>query len=90
MLNQYALRCIAHLTCTFHVVGAKTFTMLQACLVGTVFEFVGALSLGASVTDTIAGSIARTSAFTSYPGGWDKEGAPTHGIQNHLKGNVSM
>ncbi len=51
-----------------HAVGAKTFTMLQACLVGTVFEFVGALTLGSSVTDTIAGSIARPEAFFGYPG----------------------
>ena len=50
-------------------VGAKTFTMLQACIVGTVFELAGALSLGSAVTDTIAGSIARTSTFTQYPGG---------------------
>ena len=48
--------------------GAKTFTMLQACIVGTVFELAGALSLGSAVTDTIAGSIARTSTFTQYPG----------------------
>jgi sodium-dependent phosphate transporter len=48
-------------------VGAKTFTLFQACMVGTVMEFAGAMSLGNSVTDIIAGSIARPSVFVTDP-----------------------
>ena len=49
-------------------VGSKTLNLLQACLLSTVFEFIGALALGSSVTDTMAGSILRLSAFHGYQG----------------------
>lgn len=48
-------------------VGAKTITLLQACLIAGVMEFAGALSLGGEVTKMIAESIAKRSAFESDP-----------------------
>ena len=33
-------------------VGSKTFTMFQACMVGTVMELVGAMSLGNAVSES--------------------------------------
>lgn len=48
-------------------VGAKTLTMRQAILIAAVMEFAGAMLLGANVVGTIAGSIARRSAFQQDP-----------------------
>lgn len=48
-------------------VGAKTLTLMQACLVATVFELSGAVALGAAVTDTIASTIASPDVFAGYP-----------------------
>ncbi|GFR48394.1 hypothetical protein Agub_g10288 [Astrephomene gubernaculifera] len=48
-------------------VGAKTITLKQACLIAAVFEFAGSIGLGGEVTKTIAGSIARPSAFVNEP-----------------------
>ncbi|KAG2484956.1 hypothetical protein HYH03_016254 [Edaphochlamys debaryana] len=48
-------------------VGAKTITLRQACLIAAVFEFAGAVGLGGEVTRTIAGSIARPTAFQAQP-----------------------
>eukprot|EP00198_Chlamydomonas_reinhardtii_P005539 XP_001694875.1 sodium/phosphate symporter [Chlamydomonas reinhardtii] len=48
-------------------VGAKTITLKQACLIASVFEFAGAIGLGGEVTKTIAGSIARPTAFQDLP-----------------------
>jgi sodium-dependent phosphate transporter len=36
-------------------------------VIAAIFEFLGALLLGGQVTRTIAGSIAKTSTFKSYP-----------------------
>lgn len=48
-------------------VGAKALTLRQVVMVACVMEFLGAVLLGASVTDTIRSNIAKTSAFTNYP-----------------------
>jgi hypothetical protein len=48
-------------------VGSKTLKLWAAIALASVFEFLGAFFLGGSVTGTIAGSIARTSTFSSTP-----------------------
>ncbi|GAQ85424.1 phosphate transporter [Klebsormidium nitens] len=48
-------------------VGSKALTMPQALLVAAVCEFLGALLLGAGVTDTIRSKIANVSLFTNTP-----------------------
>lgn len=48
-------------------IGARTITMFQACLIATVLEFLGAMSLGGEVSKTIAGSIAKPATFASDP-----------------------
>ncbi|KAK9862117.1 hypothetical protein WJX84_008901 [Apatococcus fuscideae] len=48
-------------------VASRALTMLQAVFVAGLFEFLGAILLGASVTDTIKNSIAKTSAFSTAP-----------------------
>jgi phosphate/sulfate permease len=41
--------------------------MWSAVAIAGVFEFLGAMLLGGSVTKTVAGGIARPKAFTSQP-----------------------
>ncbi|KAK9866943.1 hypothetical protein WJX84_012209 [Apatococcus fuscideae] len=48
-------------------VASRALTLFQAVCVAGVFEFLGAILLGASVTDTIKNSIAKTSAFSTAP-----------------------
>mmetsp|Transcript_26606 Transcript_26606/g.71957 ORF Transcript_26606/g.71957 Transcript_26606/m.71957 type:complete len:717 (+) Transcript_26606:95-2245(+) len=48
-------------------VGAKSVTMFQACIIAGVFEFVGAVSLGGSVTKTVKGSITDPQNFREEP-----------------------
>lgn len=48
-------------------VGAKTLTLWQACLIATVFEFVGALTLGGEVVRTVAGSVTSPTIFAAVP-----------------------
>ncbi|KAF5835955.1 sodium-coupled phosphate transporter protein [Dunaliella salina] len=48
-------------------VGAKSVTMFQACIIAGVFEFVGAVSLGGSVTKTVKGSITDPQNFKEEP-----------------------
>lgn len=48
-------------------VGSKTLKLWSAVCIAAVFEFLGAMLLGGSVTRTIAGSIAKPSTFTKYP-----------------------
>ncbi|PNH03297.1 Phosphate permease PHO89 [Tetrabaena socialis] len=48
-------------------VGAKTITLRQACVIAAIFEFSGAIGLGGEVAKTIAGSIARPTAFYASP-----------------------
>ncbi|GAX79284.1 hypothetical protein CEUSTIGMA_g6724.t1 [Chlamydomonas eustigma] len=48
-------------------VGAKTLKLWQACLVAGMFEFAGAMSLGAAVVSTVETSIADVSVFTDQP-----------------------
>ncbi|GIL67093.1 hypothetical protein Vafri_20536 [Volvox africanus] len=48
-------------------VAARTLTMRQALLIAAVCEFSGAVLLGAEVTLTVSGGIARISAFYSDP-----------------------
>lgn len=48
-------------------VGAKTLTLAQAVVLAIVFEFTGALVLGRTTTDVIAGKIANIKDFTGSP-----------------------
>lgn len=48
-------------------VGAKALTVLQAVIIAGIFEFAGAVLLGASVTDTIRKNVAETSDFREDP-----------------------
>ncbi|KAF6263080.1 phosphate transporter [Scenedesmus sp. NREL 46B-D3] len=48
-------------------VGSKTLKLWAAVCVAAVFEFLGAMLLGGSVTKTIAGGIAKSSTFAAYP-----------------------
>ncbi|KAK9830393.1 hypothetical protein WJX72_011509 [[Myrmecia] bisecta] len=75
----FALATIAAFACAFGVgandlansfassVGAKALTMGQAVLVAAVCEFLGALLLGASVTDTVRSKIVALTEFTATP-----------------------
>lgn len=47
--------------------GAKTLTLAQAVVLAIVFEFTGALVLGRTTTDVIAGKIANIKDFDSSP-----------------------
>ncbi len=47
--------------------GSKTLSLWGAVLCAAVFEFLGAVLLGGSVTKTIAGGIAKTATFAPYP-----------------------
>ena len=47
--------------------GAKTLTLAQAVLLAIVFEFTGALVLGRTTTDVIAGKIANVKDFEGSP-----------------------
>jgi hypothetical protein len=48
-------------------VGSKAIPMWGALCIAAVFEFAGALGLGAAVTKTISGGIAKTAAFKGQP-----------------------
>ncbi|WIA38221.1 hypothetical protein OEZ86_001565 [Tetradesmus obliquus] len=48
-------------------VGSKTLKLWSAVVIAAIFEFLGAILLGGSVTKTIAGGIAKTSTFSAYP-----------------------
>lgn len=48
-------------------VGSKTLKIWMAVCIAAVFEFTGAVTLGGSVTKTVAGSIANTSTFEGSP-----------------------
>ena len=75
----FALSCIFSFACAFGIgandvanafassVGAKALTMPQALLVAAFCEFGGAVLLGASVTDTIKGGIAKPAVFANTP-----------------------
>lgn len=47
--------------------GAKILTLLQIVILASICEFSGAVSLGGSVTSTISGGIADSSAFQNEP-----------------------
>lgn len=47
--------------------GAKILTLLQIVILASVCEFVGAVALGGSVTSTISGGIADSTAFEDQP-----------------------
>ena len=75
----FALSCIFSFVCAFGIgandvanafassVGAKALTMPQAIIVPAFCEFGGAILLGASVTDTIKGGIAKPEVFKNTP-----------------------
>jgi phosphate/sulfate permease len=44
-------------------VGSKTLSMWSAVVIAAIFEFLGAMLLGGSVTRTIAGGIAKTKVW---------------------------
>jgi len=44
-------------------IGAKTLTLYQACCIAACLEFLGAITLGGEVSNTIASSIANTSLY---------------------------
>jgi phosphate/sulfate permease len=48
-------------------VGAKAITIFQAVCIAAVCEFLGAVLLGASVTDTIKSNIANPAYFRATP-----------------------
>ncbi|GAQ82758.1 sodium phosphate symporter [Klebsormidium nitens] len=48
-------------------VGSRALTMTQAIMVAAVCEFLGALLLGASVTDTVRSNIANVNLFSDSP-----------------------
>ncbi|WIA17922.1 hypothetical protein OEZ85_009416 [Tetradesmus obliquus] len=48
-------------------VGSKTLKLWSAVVIAAIFEFLGAMLLGGSVTKTIAGGIAKTGTFSAYP-----------------------
>jgi sodium-dependent phosphate transporter len=48
-------------------VGAKAITIFQAVVIASICEFLGAVLLGASVTDTIKSNIAKASYFRATP-----------------------
>eukprot|EP00276_Gloeochaete_wittrockiana_P002655 CAMPEP_0184674082 /NCGR_PEP_ID=MMETSP0308-20130426/87042_1 /TAXON_ID=38269 /ORGANISM="Gloeochaete witrockiana, Strain SAG 46.84" /LENGTH=708 /DNA_ID=CAMNT_0027121649 /DNA_START=129 /DNA_END=2255 /DNA_ORIENTATION=- len=50
-------------------VGSRVLKLYQAVLIASVCEFLGALLLGASVTDTIRGGIIKATAFQTYNSG---------------------
>ncbi len=47
--------------------GSRTLSMWSAVAIAAVFEFLGGILLGGSVTKTIAGGIAKTSTFAQEP-----------------------
>lgn len=49
-------------------VSSRSLTMVQAMMVATVMEFVGALTVGARVSDTIRTKIVSPNAFVNEPG----------------------
>jgi phosphate/sulfate permease len=53
-----------HLVC---IAGSKTLSMWSAVAIAAVFEFLGAMLLGGSVTRTIAGNIAKPKTFAKAP-----------------------
>jgi sodium-dependent phosphate transporter len=75
----FALSTIVSFICAFGIgandvansfassVGAKALTMVQALMVAAVCEFLGALLLGAGVTDTVRSKIANVKLFTATP-----------------------
>lgn len=48
-------------------VGSRTLSMWSAVCIAAVFEFLGAMLLGGSVTKTVAGGIAKPKTFAKYP-----------------------
>jgi sodium-dependent phosphate transporter len=48
-------------------VGSKAITIFQAVIIAGLFEFLGAVLLGSSVTSTIKSGIAKTAAFSGSP-----------------------
>lgn len=49
-------------------VGAKTLKLWHACIIAAVFEFLGFLTLGGTVTATIAQDISSPELYHNYPG----------------------
>ncbi|EPY24188.1 solute carrier family 20 (sodium-dependent phosphate transporter) [Strigomonas culicis] len=47
--------------------GAKVLTLVQICILASICEFAGSVSLGGAVTSTISGGIANPSNFTNHP-----------------------
>ena len=47
--------------------GSKTLKLWSAVVIAAIFEFLGAMLLGGNATRTIAGGIAKPSAFAAYP-----------------------
>lgn len=47
--------------------GAKVLTLLQICILASICEFAGAVSLGGAVTSTISGGIANSDHFKDEP-----------------------
>jgi solute carrier family 20 (sodium-dependent phosphate transporter) len=48
-------------------VGSRALTLKQACCIAAVFEFTGAVALGAAVSSTVQGGIASSSVFKNDP-----------------------
>jgi sodium-dependent phosphate transporter len=48
-------------------VGSRTLSMWSAVVIAGIFEFLGAMLLGGSVTRTVAGSVAKPKTFQRAP-----------------------
>src|SRR3954465_13027929 len=48
-------------------VGSRSLTLKQACIAALIFEFTGALALGANTADTIRGKILDINLFKQEP-----------------------
>ncbi len=69
MLSAYQCSCLHDPTClSGSLCAIETHPVIHAHMqIATVLEFVGAVSLGGSVTSTVKGGITRPSAFKEEP-----------------------
>jgi hypothetical protein len=74
-------------------VGAKTLTMMQACIIAAIFEFGGAMLLGRVSTQTIAGEIANAQDFIDNPiiyGKRERKGGRAGGRTRKVRASVDI
>ena len=68
-LNLLTTPCTDCCACLLPLIlaGSRTLSMWSAVAIAAVFEFLGAMLLGGSVTKTIAGGIAKPKTFAKVP-----------------------